>query len=106
MNFDDYAMKTAYPELSDFRVTKTVTFKDQTKKVLFDDKEAYQVACQEWTNERTMRRNMFVRDFFEQLGISDHPKRELLFEKAWEYGHASGYSDVMQWGYNLVNLIL
>lgn len=27
-------------------------------------------------------------------GLSNHPKLDLLYEKAWEYGHANGFNEV------------
>lgn len=40
----------------------------------------------------------FWKDAFEELGIPEnHPKAALLRSKAWEHGHASGYSEVFFW---------
>jgi len=42
--------------------------------------------------------DLFWKDAFKELGISrDHPKAELLKNKAWDHGHASGFSDVYFW---------
>lgn len=38
--------------------------------------------------------NQFKQDLFDYCGVSDNPKRELLFSKAWESGHSSGYNEV------------
>lgn len=47
----------------------------------------------------------FKADFFEELAIIDNAKREKLFTVAWEFGHSAGYSEVMNYGYSLVDLI-
>jgi hypothetical protein len=33
-------------------------------------------------------------DAFEELGITNNPKREKLYSKAWEFGHPSGLQEV------------
>lgn len=38
-------------------------------------------------------------------GLVDHPKEKILFEMAWSHGHASGYSEVVTFYEELVNLI-
>ena len=50
--------------------------------------------------------NAFAEDFFEELGIQNNPKKDLLFSKAWDRGHSGGYAEVMNAGYGLVDLIL
>lgn len=58
-------------------------------------------------NYETMTSNFdqFKNDLFEELSITDNPKRELLFQKAWELGHSSGYSEVYLYACDLVDLI-
>ena len=48
----------------------------------------------------------FKADAFEELGITDNPKRDLLYSKAWEHGHSAGYCDVWYYLQDLVDLIL
>lgn len=48
----------------------------------------------------------FKRDLFEALDIEDNPKRELLYEKAWEMGHAYGLAEVYCKACDIVDLIL
>ena len=42
---------------------------------------------------------------FEELDIADNPKRDLLFNKAWELGHSYGLSEVYHYADELVCLI-
>ena len=37
----------------------------------------------------------FKADLIEENGLAGHPKTDLCFNKAWEHGHANGYSDVV-----------
>lgn len=37
--------------------------------------------------------------------MTDHPKADLLWSKAWEHGHSSGLEDVRCWYNDLVELI-
>lgn len=48
----------------------------------------------------------FKVDAFAELNITNHPKANLLFEKAWEEGHSNGYSEVWYHMQDLVDLIL
>jgi len=50
--------------------------------------------------------NQFREDLIEDLGIKDNPKAGLLFSKAWELGHSSGYHEVYNYACDLVDLIL
>ena len=47
----------------------------------------------------------FKKELFDELGISDNPKREMLFSKAWEQGHGCGYAEVYNYARDLVDLI-
>jgi hypothetical protein len=41
----------------------------------------------------------------EEHGMAEHPKRDLLWSKAWEQGHATGLESVRYWYDDLVELI-
>ena len=47
----------------------------------------------------------FKRDLFEDLGITNNPKAEKLYSKAWELGHSAGYSEIYLDAQDLVELI-
>lgn len=46
----------------------------------------------------------FKQDLFVALGIENHPKRERLYEIAWEE-HGSGYMDIMYKAEDLAELL-
>ena len=47
----------------------------------------------------------FKNDLFLVLGVSQNPKRELMYKLAWDYGHSSGYQEVYNYALDLVELI-
>lgn len=47
----------------------------------------------------------FKEDLFEELEIQDNPKRELLYQKAYEMGHSYGFSEIYCYACELVELI-
>jgi len=57
----------------------------------------------EHINEQNMR---FKKYLFTINNIVDNPKAELLWQKAWDYGHANGLYDVENNFNKLINLIL
>lgn len=47
----------------------------------------------------------FKADALEELGLTGHPKGNLLFEKAWGMGHLSGFSEVWIYMQDLSELL-
>lgn len=47
----------------------------------------------------------FEADCAEAFGMKNHPKRNKLWAKAWEHGHASGLGDVLNWYSDLSDLL-
>ena len=70
------------------------------------DKAAFDEARNAYGAEESRIYEEFKRDLFHELDIEDNPKKGLLFQKAWEWGHASGYSEVYSVASDLVELIL
>jgi hypothetical protein len=50
-------------------------------------------------------RESVKRAWEEEFGISGHPKADLLFNLAWEFGHSHGYNDVYSYYIDMVDLI-
>ena len=44
--------------------------------------------------DRVAKKGEFQTDLLANLGLTGHPKAQLLFDLAWEFGHAEGYSEV------------
>jgi ribonuclease M5 len=47
----------------------------------------------------------FQNDLFKQYGVENHPKRERCFGLAWEHGHSAGYTEVLSYFDEFVELI-
>jgi hypothetical protein len=60
-------------------------------------KEAYH------DNQRQMMTE-FESDMATYYGMINHPKRSLLYGKAWEHGHAYGLNEVHNWYSDLIDL--
>lgn len=69
------------------------------------NEEAYKEQRTKWNVENARLHNEFKEDIFEEFGFQDHPKRERVFELAWDRGHSSGFSEVYLVFEELVELI-
>jgi len=69
------------------------------------DKLAFNVAKQTYANRFALLTDEFKRDLFEEHGVTGHPKAELAFKLAWDYGHSSGLNEVVSYFEELVDLI-
>lgn len=65
----------------------------------------YKQAREAYNAEINSLQAEFKVDLFEEFGVTDNPKAELCFSKAWERGHAYGYSDVYSVFSDIVELI-
>lgn len=127
MDFDKYENKLPYPGNSDYTVIyyykagKTVAVKTGTEiKYMkgFDGFDLTTCTTEKVIDKDTIRRlreayndngrrlyDLFVADLKEDLGVTDHPKADKLVSLAWERGHSSGYQEVYNEAWNLVDLI-
>lgn len=58
------------------------------------DWPAYEAAKQAYQVEETRLYEQFKTDLAAYFGLTDHPKANLLFDKAWARGHANGFAEV------------
>lgn len=49
-------------------------------------------------------KDLFQQALAEEFDMVGHPKEPILFNKAWEDGHCSGYSEVAYYYENLLDL--
>lgn len=47
-----------------------------------------------YDNEERRLISQFAKDIAEEYGLQDHPRAAVLFNLAWEEGHAHGYFEV------------
>jgi hypothetical protein len=69
------------------------------------DEETYLEQMKKYGEEKQKLQEEFINDLFEEFGVGDNTKRHKAFDLAWEKGHASGYSEVYNEFYDLVELI-
>lgn len=66
---------------------------------------SYATEREEYQKQEIKLYDEFVKDLYEHLEIQDHPKKEILFNKAWGLGHAYGYAEILTYAEDLVELI-
>lgn len=125
MNFQKYVNTYPYPTSADFKTTyyykngalvakSTINKLDHiipevpldscTKEVVLD-KEGFYNERNKY-NENTMKLyQQFKDDLADELGLTNHPKWDKLFEIAWEEGHGDGYEDVYYYAEKLSELL-
>lgn len=77
------------------------------------DEDIKRATEREAQRERVRKANEEARKQAEQLrarleeehDMANHPKRDKLWSKAWEHGHAAGLDDVDTWYSDLVELV-
>lgn len=124
--FDYYSKpQTFYPNKKDYItfyvydrgqvVAKSFGF-EKSKRQLMDeypnaviqevlDDEGYKAHIKQYDEETHKLHEEFVNDLFEEFGVGDNLKRHKAFALAWERGHSSGYKEVYNQFYDLVELI-
>lgn len=55
--------------------------------------------------EERRLKELFKKDLLEELGLTGHSKAQLLWEMAWDHGHADGLLDVVYWAEEFAKLL-
>ena len=72
----------------------------------YENKFKYNRASRdEYHAEDARLKELFKADMEKEEGVADNPKRDRLFEIAWDEGHSSGYEEVWNHYTTLVELI-
>lgn len=122
MDFNKYENTMTYPQKKDFTTAyfykngQLIATLQPGEKIINElggcvrenvcDESALKEARIKYRKHENFIYTLFKEDLFKELGISDNPKREKLFELAWERGHSSGYESVYSEANELVDLIL
>jgi hypothetical protein len=69
------------------------------------DEYAYQDHLRRYHEESRRLHEEFKSDLYAEFGVSDHPKRDKVFNLAREYGRESGHENVYNYFADLVVLI-
>jgi hypothetical protein len=69
------------------------------------DEKAYDKAWEDYHAAPNVREEEFIKDLFEEFGVTNNPKKELCYSIAYDIGHAYGFSEIYNKFYDLVELI-
>jgi hypothetical protein len=111
MDFKDYKNLEEYPKKPVKPILKphpTLEELDEYKKQYLKYNDAYRDyvwKIQRYRDASSQILENFKMDAFEELGITNNPKREKLYSKAWEFGHPSGLQEVFFYMEELTELI-
>ena len=81
-----------------------LVLKTMETKTVVDD-AGFKAASDAFRAEHARLAAEFRNDLYLELGIHNNPKRDRLYEKAYEMGHSNGWSEVYNMAYELVCLI-
>lgn len=107
MNFEDYDYVFDYPIKSAFSRTVEVEspYGGEKKLVKFFDEDGYKMAVAKYHAKVKRIEEKFKEDLFEELGIQNNPKKEMLYQVAYNRGISSGFPEVYDCALSLVELI-
>jgi hypothetical protein len=70
------------------------------------DVRVYKGACHDRQQRQQDLREQFRADALEDVGLTDHPKADKVWDMAWNHGHGGGNHEVYGWLCELAELIL
>lgn len=71
----------------------------------FGSREDFHIARRAWRAQKRDLEVQFRKDLQAVLGLSDHPKGELLVRLAWDHGHSYGLQEVVNEAEELAELL-
>ncbi len=98
--YPSYTSKLPYPKLPTYK-----THAGATRAEFEAAKEAAEALRKAHRADQARLNAKFEADLAELHGVTGNPKASLLFAKAWDLGHSSGYSEVASYYDDLVCLI-
>jgi|CXWL01.1.fsa_nt_gi hypothetical protein len=107
LNADVYKNTDPYPVKREVKPKELPGYKidKETHPDFMAAKEEYREAQKVWQRREYELQDQFKRDLLEHLGITGHPKADLLYSYAWSRGHSSGLHEVANCALDLVELI-
>ncbi len=87
-NLDNDAYRVTYPSSRDF-----------------NSQDDYRIAISNFKQQEAEQTLKFREDLESEYGLSEHPKRNVLWHLAWEHGHSSGLWNVYSWYDELSELL-
>jgi len=89
-----YKNKLEYPKMSQYK-HKCDCGCPNCNTELFN-KEGFVAVKNSWNEEQRRLRSLFKKDALEEVGLSDNPKKDKIFDKAWDDAHSSGKIEVLE----------
>ena len=95
-----WALNKKPSDLTDYELANIISIKQDFEVEI----EAWQVAFDVYHIGEDAANEKFKQAALIELGLAEHPKADMLYDKAWEYGHTSWehgdssiYSEVWTW---------
>lgn len=96
-------MESAFKLLPNGNTTRELIMKSVPK--LIADYENAKEQKKLYYNEESRLHQQFIDDLEKENGMENNPKKDILWAKAWEHGHSSGYEDVINIYEDLIELV-
>lgn len=93
------------------KLVQPKTVREKINAGYYDNKLPYVIATKSFTENQAYNKEswrlgeQFELDLATEHGVLKHPKRKLLYMKAYEAGHSSGYSEIEICYVDMVDLI-
>jgi len=68
------------------------------------DEVSYNAHLNHYYEEQDKLKNQFRKDLIAEYRMTNHPKANKIFDKAWELGHSKGYEEVEYYFCDFVEL--
>jgi hypothetical protein len=68
------------------------------------DEVSYNAHLKHYHEENKRLQDEFRRDLIEEYGMTDHPKADKIFNKAWDMGSSLGYQSIQEYFEDFVEL--
>ncbi|HYG36762.1 MAG TPA: hypothetical protein VEC99_18360 [Clostridia bacterium] len=103
----DYPAKFTKPQMPSFNQTAAAAreFADKLEHWEKNEAEYKRLRAEYNADVSRLEQVVFKSDLEAAHDLADHPKKDLLWAKAWGQGHSSGLSDVLYWYSDLAELL-
>lgn len=114
MNYEKYKNKMEYPKgLPKPFLSPAKKFCEEAVAIYAKELKEFNASLPAWieAHEKYRMENhrleqLFQKDAIDEVGLTNHPKAQKIFDKAWADGHSGGLENVMYHLEELADLIL
>jgi hypothetical protein len=101
----DYKNKLPYPTSASTIALRILRGAVGAENIPVLEGPARALALQAYNAESRQLEAQFKADALEEVGLTGHPKADAVYALAWDYGRASGFSEVMNCLRELADLV-